>query len=80
MQALELQTQETLSLVQQQQEEALQRRQILSQGLEDDDEDDETEAQRDLAIKEVDEQTRMHDETQVSLGIVFAHLRAGRTH
>jgi hypothetical protein len=80
MQALELQTQETLALVQQQQEEASQRRQILSQGLEDDDEDDETDAQRDLAIKEVDEQTRMHDETQVSLGIVFAQLRAGRTH
>jgi hypothetical protein len=80
MQALELQTQETLALVQQQQEEASQRRQSLSQGLEYDDEDDETDAQRALAIKEVDEQTRMHDETQVSLGIVFAQLHAGRTH
>jgi hypothetical protein len=80
MQALELRTQETLALVQQQQEEASQRRQILSQGLEDDDEDDETDAQRALAIEEVDEQSRMHDETQVSLGIVFAQLRAGRTH
>jgi hypothetical protein len=80
MQALELQTQETLALVQQQQDEASQRRQLLSQGLEYDDEDDETDAQRALAIKEVDEQTRMHDETQVSLGIVFAQLHAGRTH
>jgi hypothetical protein len=80
MQALELQTRETLSLVQRQQEEASQRRQMLSQDLEEDDEDDEAAAQRALAIKEVDEQTRMHDETQVSLGIVFAQLRAGRTH
>lgn len=28
----------------------------------------------------MDEQFRLHDETQVSLGVIFAQLRAGRPH
>lgn len=52
---------------------------MLSEDVEDDG-DDEIEGQRAMAIKEVDEQNRLHDETQVSLGVVFAQLRAGRTH
>lgn len=79
MQSLEAQAQETLALLRQQQEEASERRRLLSQQVEDD-EDDETEGQRALAVKELDEQFRIHDDTQVSLGVVFAQLRAGRTH
>lgn len=79
MEILEAQTQDILAVVRQQQEEASARRQLLYQSIGDDD-DDEMEGQRTLAIEEMDKQYRIQDETQVSLGVVFAQLRAGRTH
>lgn len=77
MQDLELRAQEQLALTRRQQEQVTRRAQELSQDSDDENEDD---AQRALVAQETQEQSRILDDTQVSLGVVFAQLRAGRTH
>lgn len=77
MKDLEVQAREQLALTKSREEQTAQRGQGFA-----DDSDDESgdEAQRTLAMREFQEQSRLLDETQVSLGVVFAQLRAGRTH
>ena len=77
MKDLELQAREQLVLTKSQQEQTAQREQSFAHISDDESED---EAQSAPAMREVQEQSRLLDETQVSLGVVFAQLRAGRTH
>lgn len=77
MKALEVQIKEKLALTKSQQEQTAQREHGFAHDSDDESED---EAQRTLAMREVQEQSRLLDETQVSLAVVFAQLRAGRTH
>lgn len=76
LQTLETRIQEHLDLTKQQQVEATKRKQEL-QDEPDDEEDDG--AQRTLAIKEVEEQSRLLEADQVSCGVVFSQVRSKRS-
>lgn len=73
LQTLEKAIQEHTTLVQKQHKEALERRERLQEEPEDEDDDG---AQRTLAIKEVEEQTRLLESDQTASGVVSSQLRA----
>jgi len=76
MQSLELQATEQISLFKSQQERLEQRQQELAL---DSDSDDEESAEQNAAANEVREQVRILDDSQVSLAVAFAQLKAART-
>jgi uncharacterized protein YfeS len=76
MQNLELQATEQISLFKRQQERLEQRQQELALNS---DSDDEEGAEQNAAANEVREQARILDDSQVSLAIAFAQLKAART-
>jgi uncharacterized protein YfeS len=76
MQSLELQASEQITLFRKQQDLLEQRAQELALHS---DSDDEESAEQNAAANEVKEQTRLLDESQVSLAIAFAQLKAART-
>jgi uncharacterized protein YfeS len=76
MQSLELQASEQITLFKRQQERLEQRQQELA--LHSDSEDEES-AEQNAAANEVKEQARLLDDSQVSLAVAFAQLRAART-
>lgn len=76
LQALEAKIQEHLNLTKRQQEEAEERRQALQEEPEDEEDGG---AQRTLAIKEVEEQSRLLEADQVSCGVVFSQVRSKRS-
>jgi multidrug efflux pump subunit AcrA (membrane-fusion protein) len=76
MQNLELQATEQISLFKRQQERLEQRQQELALNS---DSDDEESAEQNAAANEVREQARILDDSQVSLAIAFAQLKAART-
>ena len=73
LQTLETKIQEHLNLSKRQQEEAKERRQELQEEPEDEEDGG---AQRTLAIKEVEEQSRLLEAAQVSCGVVFSQVRS----
>jgi uncharacterized protein YfeS len=76
MQDLELQASEQITLFKKEQERLEQRQQEMAVHS---DSDDEKSAEQHAAANEVREQTRLLDESQVSLAIAFAQLKAART-
>ncbi|KAF2451233.1 hypothetical protein P171DRAFT_425760 [Karstenula rhodostoma CBS 690.94] len=72
LQTLETKIQEHLDFTIRQQEEAKTRKQELQEEPEDEEDDG---AQRNLAIKEVEEQSRLLEANQVSCGVVFSQVR-----
>lgn len=76
MQSLELQASEKITLFKKQQEQLEQRTQ--EQALHSDSDDEES-AEQIAAANEVKEQARLLDESQVSLAVAFAQLKAART-
>ena len=77
MHNLELQAREQIILFRKQQERLEQRERELA--LNSDSEDNES-AEQVAASNEVKQQFRLLDESQISLGVVFAQVRAARTH
>lgn len=77
MHNLELQAREQIILFRKQQERLEQRERELA--LNSDSENDES-AEQVAASNEVKQQFRLLDESQISLGVVFAQVRAARTH
>lgn len=76
LQSLETVIQDHLELCKKQQAEARERRRQL--GLKDDEESDD-EAQRTLAIKEVDERSQLLEADQVACGVVFSQAHSRRS-
>ncbi|KAF2006538.1 hypothetical protein P154DRAFT_517605 [Amniculicola lignicola CBS 123094] len=76
LQTLETKIQEHIELTTRQQEEAQARKQELQEEPED---EDDGSAQRALAIKEVEEQSRLLEADQVSCGVVFSQVRSKRS-
>lgn len=76
LQTLEAKIQEHFDLTKRQQEEAEERRQALQEEPEDEEDGG---AQRTLAIKEVEEQSRLLEADQVSCGVVFSQVRSKRS-
>jgi hypothetical protein len=76
MQSLELQASEQITLFKKQQERLEQRQQGLALHS---DSDEEESAEQNAASNEVREQVRLLDDSQVSLAVTFAQLRAART-
>jgi len=76
LQTLETKIQEHINLTKRQQEEAQARKRELQEELEDEDDGG---AQRTLAIKEVEEQSRLLEANQVSCGVVFSQVRSKRS-
>lgn len=76
LQTLEVKIQEHLDLTKRQQEEAEKRRQELQEEPEDEEDGG---AQRTLAIKEVEAQSRLLEADQVSCGVVFSQVRSKRS-
>jgi hypothetical protein len=76
MQSLELQASEQITLFKEQQEQLEQRQQELALHS---DSDDKESAEQYAAANEVKEQARLLDDSQVSLAIAFAQLKAART-
>jgi hypothetical protein len=76
MQSLELQASEQITLFKRQQERLEQRQQGLALHS---DSDEEESAEQNAASNEVREQVRLLDDSQVSLAVTFAQLRAART-
>lgn len=74
---LEKRIQEHLELSKKQQAEAQERRRQLEK--EDDDEEAEDEAERTLAITEVDKQSRLLEADQVSCGVIFTQVHSRRS-
>lgn len=79
LQALEAKIQEHLNLTKRQQEEAEERRQALQEEPEEPEDEENGGAQRTLAIKEVEEQSRLLEADQVSCGVVFSQVRSKRS-
>lgn len=77
MEALELQAREQVQLIKQQRDEALLRGNKLELRAGEDSDDDAELAQ---AAGEAKKQSRLLEETQVSMAAVFVQLRATRTH
>ncbi|PZD29772.1 hypothetical protein A1F96_04896 [Pyrenophora tritici-repentis] len=76
LQTLKAKIQEHLDLTKRQQDQALERR----RALEDEPEDEEDGgAQRTLAVKEVDQQSRLLEADQVSCGVIFSQVRSKRS-
>lgn len=73
MQNLEKAVQEHITLINRQYKEALERQEELQEEAEDEDDDG---AQRTLAIKEVEEQSRLLESDQTVSGVVSSQLRA----
>lgn len=76
MHNLELQAREQIILVRKQQERLEQRERELALNSDSEDES----AEQVAASNEVKQQFRLLDESQISLGVVFAQVRAARTH
>jgi hypothetical protein len=76
MQSLELQASEQITLFRKQQDLLEQRQQGLALHS---DSDEEESAEQNAASNEVREQVRLLDDSQVSLAVTFAQLRAART-
>lgn len=76
LQNLEIKIQEHLDLTKKQQAEAQERKRELQEEPEDEDDDG---AQRTLAMKEVEEQTRLLEADQISCGVVFSQVHSKRS-
>jgi uncharacterized protein YfeS len=76
MQSLELQASEQITLFKKQQQRLEQRTQELALHS---DSDDEESAEQIAAANEMKEQARLLDDSQVSLAVAFAQLKAART-
>jgi hypothetical protein len=76
LQTLETKIQEHLDLTKRQQDQALERRRVLEDEPEDEEDGG---AQRTLAIKEVEEQSRLLEADQVSCGVVFSQVQSKRS-
>jgi hypothetical protein len=76
LQTLETKIQEHLDLTKRQQGEAQERKRELLKEPEDEDDGG---AQRTLAVKEVEEQSRLLEADQVSCGVVFSQVRSRRS-
>jgi hypothetical protein len=80
MQSLELQASEQITLFKRQQQRLEQRQEQRQQELAlHSDSDDEESAEQFAAANEVKEQVRLLDDSQVSLAVAFAQLKAART-
>lgn len=73
---LEAKIQEHMDLTKRQQAEALQRKRELEEEPEDEEDGG---AQRTLAIREVEEQSRLLEADQVSCGVIFSQVRSKRS-
>ncbi|EUC39744.1 hypothetical protein COCMIDRAFT_31172 [Bipolaris oryzae ATCC 44560] len=76
LQTLETKIQEHLDLTKRQQDQALERKRALEEEPEDEEDGG---AQRMLAIKEVEQQSRLLEADQVSCGVVFSQVRSKRS-
>jgi hypothetical protein len=76
LQTLETKIQEHLNLTQRQQDQAQERRNALEDELEDEEDGG---AQRTLAMKEIEQQSRLLEADQVSCGVVFSQVRSRRS-
>jgi hypothetical protein len=76
LQTLETKIQEHLDLTKRQQDQALERRRALEAEPEDEEDDG---AQRTLAIKEIEQQSRLLEADQVSCGVVFSQVWSKRS-
>ncbi|KNG45791.1 cytochrome p450 [Stemphylium lycopersici] len=76
LQSLERKIQEHLDLTKLQQDQALERKRALEEEPEDEEDGG---AQRTLAIKEVEQQSRLLEADQVSCGVVFSQVRSKRS-
>ena len=76
LQALETKIQEHLELTKKQQDEVEKRKQELHEEPEDEEDGG---AQRTLAIKEVENQSRFLEADQISSGVVFSQVRSKQT-
>jgi hypothetical protein len=76
LQTLETKIQEHLNLTQRQQDQAQERKNALEEELEDEEDNG---AQRTLAMKEIEQQSRLLEANQVSCGVVFSQVRSKRS-
>jgi hypothetical protein len=76
LRALETKIQEHLDLTQRQQDQVQERTRALEDEVEDEEDGG---AQRTLAIKEIEQQSRLLEADQVSCGVVFSQVRSKRS-
>jgi hypothetical protein len=76
LQTLETKIQEHLNLTQRQQDQAQGRKNALEDELEDEEDGG---AQRTLAMKEIEQQSRLLEADQVSCGVVFSQVQSRRS-
>ena len=76
LQTLETKIQKHLDLTKRQQDQALERKRALEEEPEDEEDGG---AQRTLAMKEVEQQSRLLEADQVSCGVVFSQVRSKRS-